>query len=192
MRWSGRSASLLLLHEEGEFLARRVAREEQVAGLARESLEVLDRARVGGEHLQHLPGLQVGQRLLRLQDRQRAVETPGVQFLVEIHKVLCRMDTPGEAGANWLVMVAQLPTEDPASRMRVLRTLESLGAAVIREGAYLLPSTPATRQSLESLADYIAKTSGAAHVLDVTAASPAQNRFFISLFDRSARYESLI
>src|SRR3954470_1945084 len=185
MRWSGRSASLLLLHEEGEFLARRVAREEQVAGLARESLEVLDRARVGGEHLQHLPGLQVGQRLLRLQDRQRAVETPGVQFLVEIHKVLCRMDTPGEAGANWLVMVAQLPTEDPAARMRVLRTLESLGAAVVREGAYLLPDTPANRQALDALADYVAKSAGAAHVLQVAARSQAQQEQFRRLFDRS-------
>ncbi len=85
------------------------------------------------------------------------------------------------SAARWLVIVAQLPTEDPASRMRVLRTLESLGAAVIREGAYI-----------EALADYIGKTAGGAHVLDVAAGSPAQNAFFIGLFDRSARYESLI
>ena len=44
----------------------------------------------------------------------------------------------------------------------VLRTLESLGAAVIREGVYLLPDTPANRQSLETLADYIAKVHGVA------------------------------
>jgi hypothetical protein len=95
------------------------------------------------------------------------------------------------SAARWLVIVAQLPTEDPASRMRVLRTLESLGAAVIREGAYILPGTPANRQSLESLADYIGKTTGAAHVLDVAAASLGQTRFFTSLFDRSARYDNL-
>ena len=96
------------------------------------------------------------------------------------------------SAVRWLVIVAQLPTEDPASRMRVLRTLESLGAAVIREGAYVLPGTPANRQSLESLADYIGRTAGTAHVLDVAAASPAQARFFTSLFDRSARYDNLI
>jgi hypothetical protein len=93
---------------------------------------------------------------------------------------------------NWLVMVAQLPTEDPASRMRVLRTLESLGAAVMREGAYLLPHSPANRQSLEALAEYIAKSAGSAHVLNVTAASPAQTKFFTWLFDRSERYRELI
>ncbi len=97
-----------------------------------------------------------------------------------------------DSAAHWLVMVAQLPTEDPASRMRVLRTLESLGAAVIREGAYILPSTPANRQALDSLADYIGKTAGAAHVLDVTAASAAQHKFFTDLFDRSKRYDELI
>lgn len=96
------------------------------------------------------------------------------------------------SAARWLVIVAQLPTEDPASRMRVLRTLESLGAAVIREGAYILPSTPANRQSLESLTDYIGKIAGGAQVLDVAAISPAQNKFFTALFDRSARYENLI
>lgn len=98
----------------------------------------------------------------------------------------------GDAPGRWLLLVAQLPTEDPAARMRVLRTLESLGAAVVREGAYLLPDRPANRQSLEALGDYIARSAGSAHVLQVTATSPAQERHFTFLFDRSARYSELI
>ena len=97
-----------------------------------------------------------------------------------------------EATANWLVTVAQLPTEDPASRMRVLRTLESLGAAVVREGVYLLPDTPANRQSLEALSQYIFKSAGSAHVLQVAAASPAQQQAFQRMFDRTGRYTELI
>jgi hypothetical protein len=93
--------------------------------------------------------------------------------------------------AAWLVMIAQLPTEDPAARMRVLRTLESLGAAVLREGAYILPDTAANRQALDALADYIARSAGTAHVLQVPA-TPAQQKGFERLFDRSARYEELI
>ena len=88
--------------------------------------------------------------------------------------------------------MTQLSTEDPAARMRVLRTLEALGAAVMREGVYLLPDTPANRQSLETLADYVGKGAGIAHVLQVAAISPAQNEAFMRLFDRSARYEDLI
>ena len=82
--------------------------------------------------------------------------------------------------------------DDPAARMRVLRTLEALGATVLREGAYLLPETPDNRRSLDTLAEYIAKTHGAAHVLRVSAASQAQQRSFERLFDRSARYAELI
>ena len=93
---------------------------------------------------------------------------------------------------GWLATVAQLPTEDPATRMRVLRTLESLGAAVMREGVYLLPDTAANRQALERLSDYIAKSAGTSQVLQVTANSAAQREAFRRLFDRSARYEDLI
>ena len=97
-----------------------------------------------------------------------------------------------EPSPNWLVTVAQLPVEDPASRMRVLRTLESLGAAVMREGAYLLPESPDNRRALDALAEYAAKSGGVIHVLQVAASSPAQSETFRRLFDRSARYEDLI
>jgi hypothetical protein len=99
---------------------------------------------------------------------------------------------PGAAESRWLLCVASMPADDPATRMRVLRTLESLGSTVLREGVYLLPETEANRQSLETLAEYIVKTHGAAHVLRVSAASPAQHEAFTRLFDRSTRYEDLI
>src|SRR4030095_2949287 len=144
-----RAAASLFLHEEGELAIGLVVREQLVAGLAREGLEVLHRARVGGKHLQHLARLQIGQRLFRAQDGKRAVQPAGIEFLVEIHgnrprasqyKMLRTM-------GYWLLMVAQLPAEDPAARMRVLRTLESLGAGVLREGAYALPDSPANRRA---------------------------------------------
>src|SRR4051812_23378330 len=91
----------------------------------------------------------------------------------------------------WLVMVAQLPTEDPSARMRVLRKLESLGAGVLREGAYALPDTPANRKSLDELAAHIGGEGGTAYALRVAATSQAQNEAFRRLFDRSAQYEAL-
>src|SRR5436190_9413127 len=98
---------------------------------------------------------------------------------------------PSESG-RWLVLVASLPTEDPAARMRGLRTLEALGAAVLREGVYLLPETAATRQGLEYLADYISKGAGSAQVLAVVPVSEAQQQAFRKMFDRSARYTELL
>jgi hypothetical protein len=107
-------------------------------------------------------------------------------------------DTPAVTAADpaaaegWLLTIAQLPTDDPASRMRVLRTLESLGSAVMRDGVYMLPDTDANRQSLEALTEYIVRIGGSAHVLLVAAVSEAQRHVFRLLFDRSARYEALI
>ena len=60
---------------------------------------------------------------------------------------------------RWLMAVAQFPSEEPGIRMRVLRTLDALGAGVLREGVYLFPETPGNRQALERLADYMATRS---------------------------------
>lgn len=102
------------------------------------------------------------------------------------------MNAPApNAATPWLVIVALLPSEDPAVRMRLLRTLETLGAAALREGAYLMPDTPANRQAAERLAEYIGKNGGQAHVLNVAPGTPAREEAFRHLFDRAARYETL-
>lgn len=99
--------------------------------------------------------------------------------------------TPTTVGA-WLVCIASLPTEDPGARMRILRTLESLGAAVIREGAYLLPDNAENRQALGRLTEYIGRGGNIAQLLHVRADSPQQDQALRRLFDRSGRYDALI
>src|SRR5262249_10902559 len=74
----------------------------------------------------------------------------------------------------------------------ILRTLESLGAAVIREGAYLLPDNAQTRQGAQRLAEYIAKGEGTAQVLQVVPLSDGQQQGFRGMFDRSPRYANLM
>jgi len=98
----------------------------------------------------------------------------------------------GTAAAHWLAYVTALPTEDPAARMRVLRTLESLGCAVLRDGVFLLPDTPAARQGLTSLSDHIARINGSAHLLSVNSLDAAQSQQFLGLFDRTHKYDELI
>jgi hypothetical protein len=93
---------------------------------------------------------------------------------------------------RWLAFVANMPVEDPASRMRVLRTLESLGCAVLREGVYLLPDTPDNVLSLQRLAEHVARLNGSGHTLRVGALDEAQARQFRGYFDRSAKYEELV
>ena len=96
------------------------------------------------------------------------------------------------ASQNWLLLLALMGAEDPAARMRVLRTLEALGAAVVRDGAYLLPDTEDNRKALEALADYITKSPGTAHIIKASASSPEQQEAFKRMFDRSQRYAELV
>ncbi|MFH1044492.1 MAG: chromate resistance protein ChrB domain-containing protein [Pseudomonadota bacterium] len=98
----------------------------------------------------------------------------------------------GPATRHWLAYITTLPTEDPAARMRVLRTLESLGCAMIRDGVFLLPDTPAARHGLSSLSDYITRIDGSAHLLSVNSLDEVQTQQFLGLFDRTHKYNELI
>ena len=100
-------------------------------------------------------------------------------------------ETP-RTDTKWLVYVASLPMDDPASRMRVLRTLEAMGCALLREGVYLLPDSPANRLGLARLSEHTLRINGSAHVLRVASADAEQERSFKALFDRAAKYEELI
>jgi len=82
--------------------------------------------------------------------------------------------------------------DDPAARMRVLRTLEAMGCALLREGVYLLPDSPVNRQGLQRLSEHMSRINGSAHVLHVTNADAQQGRTFKALFDRAGKYEELI
>src|SRR5258705_543118 len=82
--------------------------------------------------------------------------------------------------------------DDPAARMRVLRTLEAMGCALLREGVYLLPDNRVNRQGLQRLSEHTSKNSGSAHVLHAGSADADQERSFKLLFDRAAKYEELI
>jgi len=75
--------------------------------------------------------------------------------------------------------------------MRVLRTLESMGCAVLREGVYLLPDNPVNRQGLERLAEHMGRINASAYVLHVTHFDARQEKVFRGLFDRTGKYREL-
>jgi hypothetical protein len=105
---------------------------------------------------------------------------------------MARSSAPaGEPPTRWLAFVTQLPIDDAAGRMKVLRTLETLGCAVLRDGVYLLPDSAESRSGLTKLAEYVERISGGAHILWVRSVNEAQSKQFRGLFDRSAQYREL-
>ena len=93
--------------------------------------------------------------------------------------------SPSTSATSWLLVVTTLPTDDPAPRMRVMRTFEALGAAMMRDGVFLLPETPANRQAVERLVEYISMNAGSAQAVKAAPLDDAQLAAFRKLFDRS-------
>jgi hypothetical protein len=94
--------------------------------------------------------------------------------------------------ARWISLVVTLPVDDPPGRMKILRTLETLGAGILREGVYVLPETREHRQGLARLAEQVERVGGTADLLAVETAEEAQTKRLRALFDRSARYSEIV
>jgi hypothetical protein len=75
--------------------------------------------------------------------------------------------------------------------MRIWRALKAAGAGLLRDGVYLLPETPDSRQMFEKQALEIRSVAGSVHILHFKAESTEQESALISLFDRTADYQEL-
>jgi hypothetical protein len=93
--------------------------------------------------------------------------------------------------SSWVALVTNLALDDAAMRMRIMRTLEATGCAVLRDGVYLLPDSPIHRKSFSKLGEYINSARGTAHFLVFASFDDAQEAKFRALFDRSREYAEL-
>ncbi len=96
------------------------------------------------------------------------------------------------APAGWLLLVISLPSNRATPRMRVWRALKALGAAVLRDGVYVLPDSPSAHAALTQRALEVERSGGMAHVLRIATPGAEQDRQFRALFDRSGDYARIL
>ncbi len=89
---------------------------------------------------------------------------------------------------SWFLLILSLPTENATARMRAWRALKASGAAVLRDGVYLLPDEPRHADTLAAIAEDLRLNEGTAHLLR----SESADASFLSLFDRSAEFGALL
>jgi hypothetical protein len=89
---------------------------------------------------------------------------------------------------QWLLLVLSLPTENATVRMRAWRALRAAGAAVLRDGVYLLPERDDCRSTLEAIAEDVQAGGGSTYLMR---AEP-KDADFAALFDRSDDYAALL
>lgn len=90
---------------------------------------------------------------------------------------------------NWLLLILTLPTENATARMRAWRALKAAGAAVLRDGVYLLPERDSCRTQLQAVAADVQASGGSVHLLSATAVGGDD---FSTLFNRQPAYAELL
>jgi hypothetical protein len=89
----------------------------------------------------------------------------------------------------YTLLIISLPTENTTARMRAWRALKGCGAAVLRDGVYVMPSLPQTLSTLSDIADDVQAHGGTAYQLEL-ADSVAYD--FAPMFDRKAEFSAFM
>jgi hypothetical protein len=86
---------------------------------------------------------------------------------------------------KWLLLILTLPTENATARMRAWRALKATGAAVLRDGVYLLPEDEGHRATLAAIAEEVDAAGGQTFLFDATGEDHRAR------FDRTEDYRKL-
>ena len=89
---------------------------------------------------------------------------------------------------RWLILVHQLPARPSNLRVRVWRRLQQIGAVVLRNSLYVLPSTDETREDFNWVREEIVSSGGQVSLLEASAVDGYTNAELVQQF-RAARSE---
>jgi hypothetical protein len=88
----------------------------------------------------------------------------------------------------WLLFIATLPGQNSGLRVRFWRQMKALGAAILRDGVYLLPRRDDLQQALEELRDELGAAGATAYVVTLAKQEGQIEEEWLRLFDRAEAY----
>jgi len=93
---------------------------------------------------------------------------------------------------EWSLLLVNLSGQSASTpRVRVWRALKELGAATLRDGVALLPTSDEHRAKLQSIATQVERDGGAAWLLELPAQRPENDTRLRLAFDRSESYQGI-
>jgi hypothetical protein len=96
-------------------------------------------------------------------------------------------------GRRWLILVHQLPARPSNLRVRVWRRLQQVGAVVLRNSLYVLPSTEESREDFNWVREEIVASGGEVSVFDASTIDGYTDAELVQQFRtaRNADYQAL-
>src|ERR1051325_4159951 len=97
-------------------------------------------------------------------------------------------------GRRWLILVHQLPPRPSNLRVRVWRRWQQVGAVVLRNSLYVLPSSDETREDFNWVREEIVSSGGQVSVLEASAIDGYTDAELVEQFrgDRNADSQRLV
>ena len=94
----------------------------------------------------------------------------------------------------WLALVYKIPREPAAGRVYVWRKLKRLGALLVHDAVWLLPTTPWTREQFQWLAVEIKELGGEALVWESRMVLPGQDETLVQqcVAETDAGYRAIL
>jgi len=89
-------------------------------------------------------------------------------------------------------LALSLPSHTTTPRTKAWRALKAMGAAVLRDGVYVLPAGLAHEGRLSEIASEVVQAGGAAELLSLHARDAEQSARFAALFDRREEFAPLV
>lgn len=90
---------------------------------------------------------------------------------------------------KWLLLSYRVPADPSTVRVRVWRTLKSLGALYIQQSVCILPHTTDTRKRIDQLRELVVENHGEALLLGVDQFSDMTEKQLIALFNEQREME---
>ena len=102
------------------------------------------------------------------------------------------MEKPQET--SWVLLVYKIPREPTSSRATIWRKLKRLGALLLHDAVWVLPSTPWTREQFQWLAVEIGELGGEAHLWESHLLLNGQSEALVQQFQArvNAAYQEIL
>lgn len=92
------------------------------------------------------------------------------------------------SASPWVLLVATLPGQNGGLRVRFWRQMKAMGAAILRDGVYLLPRQERLAQALDELRAELFAAGGSAYLLQLSRQDAELESDWAGLFDRTGAY----